>query len=86
MPWLLEDEPPEATPTGTGPYPRFKEPLKLTGALDGEKFSEITPVLGREYPKARIVDWMNAPNADELIRDLAITGEYRIIHTPLRGN
>lgn len=86
MTWLLEPEAPEATPTGTGPYPRFKEPLKLVGALDGVKFSDITPVLGREYPKARIVDWMNAPNADELIRDLAITSKCGIIHTPLRRN
>ena len=83
MPWLLEDEAPEATPTGTGPYHRFKEPLKLSGALDGVEFSEITPVLGREYPKAKIAEWMNAPNADELIKDLAITGEFGIIHTQL---
>lgn len=77
MAWLLEDEPPEATPTGTGPYPRNKEPLKLSGALDGVKFSEVTPVLGREYPDAKIVEWMNAPNSDELMRDLAITSKYK---------
>lgn len=66
---------PEATKSGNGPFPRFKGPLKLSGALEKEEFLEITPVLGREYPKAKIVDWLNAPNSDELIRDLAITGE-----------
>jgi hypothetical protein len=75
MPWLLEGETPEATPRGGPPYTRLKEPLKLSGALDGVECSDITPLLGREYPKAKLVEWMNAPNADELIRDLAITGK-----------
>ena len=56
-----------------GPFPRFKGPLKLAGVLDEFESVEITPVLGREYPKAKIVEWMNAPNSDELLRDLAIT-------------
>lgn len=54
-------------------------PLKKTGVLDSAfDFEDVTPVIGREYPKARIVeDILGAENADELIRDLAITSKYQ---------
>jgi hypothetical protein len=50
-------------------------PLTKTGALDGKfKFEDTTPVIGREYLEVNIVkDLLGAPDADELIRDLAIT-------------
>lgn len=53
------------------------EPLKKSGALDTAfDFEEVTPVIGREYPRANIVDdLVNAPNADDLLRDLAITSK-----------
>jgi hypothetical protein len=54
----------------------IKEPLKLSGVLDQFKSVDLTPAIGREYPDAKLIDWLNAPNADELIRDLAITGEF----------
>ena len=54
----------------------INEPLKVSGALDSQHESfEVTPVIGREYPKLQLRDLINAPNADELIRDLAITSE-----------
>lgn len=49
------------------------EPLKLSGVLDQYEHFDVTPIIGREFPKANLVEWLNAPNADELIRDLAIT-------------
>ncbi|KAK3399631.1 hypothetical protein B0T20DRAFT_434040 [Sordaria brevicollis] len=49
------------------------EPLKLSGVLDQFEHFDVTPIIGREFPKANLVEWLNAPNADELIRDLAIT-------------
>jgi hypothetical protein len=54
-----------------------RTPQLKTGALDaGFKFEETTPVIGREYPEVNIVeDILNASNADELIRDLAITSK-----------
>jgi hypothetical protein len=58
-----------------GPFPRFKGPLELSGALDKYESIEVTPVLGREFPTAKLLEWMDAPNSDELLRDLAITGE-----------
>ncbi|KAI9825590.1 MAG: hypothetical protein M1819_000486 [Sarea resinae] len=54
-----------------------REPLQLTGALDQFASFDVTPVIGREYPEAKLVDWLNAPNSDELIRDLAITISQR---------
>lgn len=56
----------------------YPPPLIKTGSLDQKfKFDEVTPVIGREYPEANIVDdILNASNADELIRDLAITSEF----------
>lgn len=55
----------------------YPAPQLKTGALDaGFKFEETTPVIGREYPGINIVeDILNASNADELIRDLAITSK-----------
>jgi hypothetical protein len=53
-------------------------PLKKVGALDDKfKFEETTPVVGREYPELDLVnDVLNASNAEELIRDLAITSTF----------
>lgn len=49
--------------------------MELSGSLDQYESSDITPVIGREFLKANLVDWMNDPKADELLRDLAITSE-----------
>lgn len=53
----------------------YPEPLRLTGALDGFKYEETTPAIGREYTSVNIVDdILNADNAEDKLRDLAITG------------
>ncbi|KAF7549470.1 hypothetical protein G7Z17_g6351 [Cylindrodendrum hubeiense] len=54
-----------------------RQPLKPSGALKDFESFDVTPAIGREFPKANLVDWLNAPNADELIRDLAITISQR---------
>jgi hypothetical protein len=51
-----------------------REPLKLSGALDKFEQFDVTPVIGREFVNVDLADWLKAPNADELLRDLAITG------------
>lgn len=51
-------------------YPR--ESLKLKGVLDQYKSFDVTPVIGREFVDVNLKDWLEAPNSDELIRDLAI--------------
>jgi len=50
-----------------------REPLKLSGALNSYESFDVTPAIGREFPAANLVEWLNAPNSDELLRDLAIT-------------
>ncbi|KAK3332889.1 hypothetical protein B0T19DRAFT_112959 [Cercophora scortea] len=54
-----------------------KEPLKLSGALDKFDSFDVTPVIGREYANVDLVELLNAPNSDELLRDLAITISQR---------
>ena len=56
----------------------YPSPQQKSGALDSKfKYEETTPVIGREYPEVNIVDdILNAPNADELIHDLAITSKH----------
>ncbi len=52
-----------------------KEALELSGALEGLKYMDLSPLLGREYKDVDLVDLLQAPNSDDLIRDLAITSE-----------
>jgi hypothetical protein len=65
-------------PNGNTTKSRNSAPLTKVGALDAAfAFDELTPAIGREYPDAKIVeDILNAPNSDDLLRDLAITSEY----------
>ncbi len=51
-----------------------RDPLKLSGALDAFDKFDVTPVIGREFPNASLKEFLRAPNSDELLRDLAITG------------
>ena len=52
-----------------------KAPLKLKGALDQFKSFDVTPVIGKEFENVDLVEWLRAPNSDELLRDLAITSQ-----------
>ncbi|KAK5684323.1 hypothetical protein LTS10_004190 [Elasticomyces elasticus] len=57
----------------TNGHSASREPLRLSGALDKFEHEDVTPVIGREYPKINIVnDLLDADNADELVRELAI--------------
>jgi hypothetical protein len=53
----------------------LRQPLTVSGALDKYESFDVTPVIGKEFPTANLVDWLDAPNSDELLRDLAITSE-----------
>lgn len=50
---------------------QFREPLKLSGSLDGIKYEDTTPVIGREFFDVNIVD--DIMSSEERLRDLAIT-------------
>lgn len=58
------------TPTKT----QYPKPLELNGVLDQFKSFDVTPVIGKEFPEANLAEWLRAPNSDELLRDLSITG------------
>jgi hypothetical protein len=53
-----------------------KEPLQLQGTLDQYDSFDVTPIIGREYPTANLKEWLEAPNSDELLRELAITSQF----------
>ena len=55
---------------------RNTEPLKKSGALDAAfEFDDVTPTIGREITAQIVEDILKAPNADDLLRDLAITSK-----------
>ncbi|KAK3943238.1 taurine catabolism dioxygenase [Diplogelasinospora grovesii] len=66
-----------STSSSVSPKSVSRQPLRLSGALDSYESFDVTPVIGREFPTAKLVDWLNAPNSDELLRDLAITISQR---------
>ena len=51
--------------------------LQLTGALKQYKQRLVTPIIGTEFLSGDIHEMLIADNADELIRDLAITVSER---------
>lgn len=53
-----------------------KKPLELKGVLEEFKYFDVTPVIGREFKDVDIVAWLQSPNSDGLIRDLAITSRF----------
>lgn len=67
----IRAEPEASTPV----HSSKSEPLQLRGALDGFKSFDVTPVIGREFPDADLKEWLEAPNSDELLRDLAVTSK-----------
>ena len=56
--------------------PSHKEPLRLKGTLDQYDSFDVTPIIGREFPTANLKEWLEAPNSDELLKELAITSQF----------
>lgn len=79
-PGLTTELPIQSTEEGsTKKAQSYPAPLKLSGVLDGFEHEDVTPLIGREFPKVNIVDdLLHASNADELLRDVAITSEFFI--------
>lgn len=55
------------------PHAQHKEPLQLKGLLEEYESFDVTPTIGREYPTINLKQILQAPNSDDLIRELAIT-------------
>jgi hypothetical protein len=54
------------------PSKEHRKLLKSSGSLDGFEQIDVTPVIGTEFPKSQLTDWISSPNADDLLRDLAV--------------
>ncbi|KAI0406729.1 TfdA family taurine dioxygenase [Xylaria palmicola] len=63
-----------------------REPLKDSGSIDHLDYVDVTPIIGREYPTARIKDILTAPNSEQQLRDLAITICERGVETAVERN
>ncbi|KAH8885530.1 TfdA family taurine dioxygenase [Thozetella sp. PMI_491] len=50
-----------------------REPLKKGTSIDHLEYVDVSPIIGREYPTAKLKEMLDAPNAEEQLRDLAIT-------------
>ncbi|KAI1609511.1 TfdA family taurine dioxygenase [Exophiala viscosa] len=50
-----------------------RSPLKTSGSIDHLEYVDVTPIIGREYPKAKLKEILDAPNSEDQLRDLAIT-------------
>lgn len=73
---IHQDLPSRKAQTSKSTYP---EPITPSGALDQFSYEDATRVIGREYLDVNLVDdILNAPNADERLRDLAYASEYDI--------
>ena len=58
--------PVKATGATTKPW------IKATGILDQYENFDVTPAIGREYPHVNLVGLFQAPNSDDLLRELAL--------------
>ncbi|EPE06411.1 taurine dioxygenase family protein [Ophiostoma piceae UAMH 11346] len=68
----------ESLPIHNAKTEKYPEPLAPAGTLDGLGFVDVTPVIGREYPRVNLVnDILHAENSDALLRDLAIAISQR---------
>jgi hypothetical protein len=53
-----------------------RKPVQATGVLDSLSYEDLTPAIGRAFENVNIIDdIMNAENADERLRELALIGE-----------
>ena len=74
-PSAIETQPQTDVPILPSKTAATKPWVQSTGILDNYESFEVTPVIGREYPHANLADWLKAPNADDLLRELALTSK-----------
>jgi hypothetical protein len=55
-------------PIHPGKASTIKSAVKSTGVLDKYESFDVTPIIGREFPNANVVEWLQDPNADERAR------------------
>ncbi|KAI1406956.1 taurine catabolism dioxygenase [Hypoxylon sp. FL1857] len=87
-PAATSDEIPQGLSSHIKSTVSYPSPLSVTGALEKFSYEDTTPAIGREFLNVNIVDdLLNASNADDLIRDLAITISRRgVVFFRAQGN
>lgn len=50
-----------------------REPLQKGDSIAHLEYTDVTPIIGREYATASLKSMLDAPNASDQLRDLAIT-------------
>ena len=63
-----------------GAHTQCTKPLTYSGLLDPWPYRDVTPVIGREFKTLQVLDLLENPNSDQLIRDLAITSNDPFNH------
>jgi hypothetical protein len=76
-PHVMEDqsaeEPHVLTPKHENATQHMREPVQATGVLDSLSWEDLTPAIGRAFENVNIIDdIVNAENADERLRELAL--------------
>jgi hypothetical protein len=61
---------------------RLAKPLEYSGLLDSYQNADLTPVIGREYHGLQVADVLAAKTGDDLIRDIAVTGQSDRLTSP----
>ncbi len=61
---------------------RLACPLKYSGSLDSYEQFDLTPVIGREFPRLQLNDILND---DAKIRDLAVLGVSALQTKPVHN-
>ena len=77
---------PQKPQNGTSSGYLLRKPLVSTGALDKYDSYDITPVVGREFPHLDLTELINAPNADELLAELALTSTQHSLERTVRSD
>lgn len=54
--------------------------MQLSGALGQFPSFDVTPTIGKEFPDASLRAWLEAPDSDALLRELAVTGMHLHLH------
>ncbi|GAA5890781.1 hypothetical protein JCM6882_000659 [Rhodosporidiobolus microsporus] len=75
----LNGSSPAPTSAAATPSRLKRAPLEPTGALDKYTKKNLTPVLGTQFREVQLPDLLTAENADELLRELAITVSRRCV-------
>ena len=65
----------EAVASKSGPF----LPLKLSGALESFKQSDLTTVIGTQFENINLSEILHSSECDHIIRDIAITSKHYLL-------